>query len=65
MKAFSVITSNFLRFGTLAGITELAMIFGNIFIASVVTIIGNYLLQYKAKYSNVIFETYAPLIVTP
>lgn len=64
MKAFSVITSNFLRFGTLAGITELAMIFGNIFIASVVTIIGNYLLQYKAKYSNVIFETYAPLVVS-
>ena len=64
MKAFSVITSNFLRFGTLSGITELAMLFGNIFIATLVTIIGNYLLQYKAKYSNVIFETIAPLVVS-
>lgn len=64
MKAFGVITSNILRFGTLAGITELAMLFGNIFIATVVTIIGNYLLQWKAQYSNVVFETFAPLVVS-
>ena len=64
MKAFSVITSNILRFGILSGITELAMLFGNIFIASVVTIIGNYLLHWKASYSDVIFETFAPLVVS-
>jgi len=63
MKAFKVITSNILRFGTLTGITELAMLFGNIFIASVVTIIGHYMLQWKAEYSNIIFETFAPLVV--
>lgn len=64
MKAFSVVTSNFLRFGTLGFITELAMLFGNIFIAATVTIIGNYLLHWYAGYANVVFETFAPLVVS-
>jgi uncharacterized membrane protein len=47
----------------LAGITELATIFGKILIAALATLIGHFLLQWEADYSNVIFETIYPLIV--
>lgn len=62
-NAFGIVTGNVLRFGTLAGITELATIFGKILIAALATLIGHFLLQWEADYSNVIFETIYPLIV--
>lgn len=63
MKAFSVITSNILRFGVLSGIVKLAILFGNIFIAAVTTLIGHYLLQWYSKWAEVTIETFFPLFV--
>ena len=63
-RAFSVITSNILRFGALSGITELATLFGKVFIASASALIGHYLLKYEAEFSNVVFETIFPLLVS-
>ena len=61
--AFTAVTSNVLRFSILTGILHLTMIFGNIAIACSVTAIGYFLLQYEAKLSKVVFETFGPLII--
>lgn len=62
-KAFSVVTSNFLRFGVLNGLAELAMLFGNMLIAAATTAVGFFLLKLYGRWKNVVFETFAPLIV--
>lgn len=64
MKAFSVITSNVLRFGVLSGIVRLAILFGNVFIASIVTLSGHYFIQWYAEWAEVTIETFFPLIVS-
>jgi len=62
-SAFIIVTSNCLRFGVLAGISEVVMIFGAVFIASVVTLIGHFILKYVEKYSQLVFETFSPMVV--
>ena len=64
VKAFSVITSNVLRFGLLSGISELVMLFGTFAIAASTTIAGYFLLNAVDKYTGLVFETFAPLIVS-
>lgn len=64
MNAFSIITSNILRFGVLSGIVKLALVFGNIFIAGLVTLCGHFFLQWYSKWAEVTIETFFPLIVS-
>lgn len=61
--ASMTISQNLIRFGSLAGIVGLAMIFADLLIASVVTISCHVLLQYTRFGSLYTFETRYPLIV--
>lgn len=58
-----IIKSNFFNIGILHGITGLAVFFGNFCIAALVTVIGWLLLKGVDTFSELVFETMAPLIV--
>ena len=63
--AFSIIISNIWRIGVLHGITGLALFFGNLFIAVLVTLIAYILMKSLTFFNSLVFETVAPLIVRP
>lgn len=62
-SAFTLITSNALRFGVLHGISALIIFFGTWTIALAVTIIGYFMLKGVAYFNQVVFETFAPLLL--
>lgn len=62
-NSFTIVTQNFIRFGILNGLAEMAMLFGNVLIAATTTLIGWVMLKYYAQWRNLVFETTAPLIV--
>lgn len=62
-KAMSIISQNAIRFGALAGIVGLAMIFGDLLIAAAVTIVCHFLLQHTNFGGMYTFETHYPLLV--
>lgn len=61
--AMMMISQNLIRFGALAGVVGLAMLFADLLIATAVTFICHILLQYTNFGSLHAFETRYPLIV--
>lgn len=61
--SFVIIKSNFFNIGILHGITGITTFFGNLFIASLVTLLGWFMLKSVKIFSGLVIETSAPLIV--
>ena len=61
-KCVAVITSNFLRFGVLAGLSSLFLFLGNVLISCITTFLTHLMLKGYAKSQNVEIDTIFPLV---